>query len=441
MPTKEKKDGKLNIWLQAKVQAVKEWYNRDDNFLRVVRFPGTKLPLMDVLINFFKLFTKGRTVDRAAGVAFNFFLALFPLILFFFTLIPYIPIPNLYERVMLVLDDFLVPSGTMDYVKETIDGIMNQPHDGLLSLSIVLCLVFGSSGIVAVFNGFRNVYADYLTSRDLGLKGWIIQRLFAIIMLIIIGALLVVSVLLISLGGTALQFLVSHDIIEGGSFTFFLFNVLRWVIGVFALCFAVSLLYYFGNVRFNEHYRKELRVPRANGKKYREFVIFSPGAILATTLFVLSTVAFNTYISNFSRYNVLYGSIGTLIILMLWIWIIAILVLAGNDLNSGIRRGYDKLSDAENEIHQREIVIEDLKKHIKSYQTANEYRSERIEDLKKSIEEKNAMVQNLEEENKDYELIIKAYQEFAEYERKRSDDQYKLDFELKAKIETKDEPS
>ena len=441
MPTKEKKDGKLNIWLQAKVQAVKEWYNRDDNFLRVVRFPGTKLPLMDVLINFLKLFTKGRTVDRAAGVAFNFFLALFPLILFFFTLLPYIPIPNLYDRVMLALDDFLVPSGTMDYVKETIDGIMNQPHDGLLSLSIVLCLVFGSSGVVAVFNGFRNVYADYLTPKDLGLKGWVIQRLFAIIMLIIIGALLVVSVLLISLGGTALGFLVSHDIIEGGSFTFFLFNVLRWVIGVFALCFAVSLLYYFGNVRFNEHYRKELRVPRANGKKYREFVIFSPGAIMATTLFVLSTVAFNTYISNFSRYNVLYGSIGTLIILMLWIWIIAILVLAGNDLNSGIRRGYDKLSDAENEIRQREIVIEDLKKHIQSYQNAKEYRVQRIEELKKSIEEKNALVQNLEEENKDYDLIIKAYQKFAEYERKRSDDQYNLDFELKTEIETQDKPS
>jgi membrane protein len=441
MPTKEKKDGKLNIWLQAKIQVVKEWYNRDDNFLRVVRFPGTKLPLMDVLINFLKLFTKGRTVDRAAGVAFNFFLALFPLILFFFTLLPYIPIPNLYDRVMLALDDFLVPSGTMDYVKETIDGIMNQPHDGLLSLSIVLCLVFGSSGVVAVFNGFRNVYADYLTSKDLGMKGWVIQRLFAIIMLIIIGALLVLSVLLISLGGTALGFLVSHDIIEGGSFTFFLFNVLRWVIGIFALCFAVSLLYYFGNVRFNEHYRKELRVPRANGKKYREFVIFSPGAIMATALFVLSTVAFNTYISNFSRYNVLYGSIGTLIILMLWIWIIAILVLAGNDLNSGIRRGYDKLSDAENEIRQREIVIEDLKKHIQSYQNAKEYRVQRIEELKKSIEEKNALVQNLEEQNKDYDLIIKAYQKFAEHERKRSDDQYNLDFELKTEIETQDKLS
>ena len=109
----EKKDGKLKTWLKDKEDAIKAWYNRDDNFLRVVRFPGTKLPLMDVLIDFFKLFTKGRTVDRAAGVAFNFFVALFPLILFFFTLVPYIPIPHLYDRVMMALDDFLLPSGTL----------------------------------------------------------------------------------------------------------------------------------------------------------------------------------------------------------------------------------------------------------------------------------------------------------------------------------------
>ena len=188
MSKTEKKDSKLKLWLQAKIQVAKEWYNRDDNILRIVRFPGTKLPLMDVLINFFKSFVNGRTIDRAAGVAFNFFVALFPLILFFFTIIPYIPIPRLYDRLMLALDDFLLPSGTMDYVKETIDGIMNQPHDGLLSISVVMCLVFGSSGVVAVFNGFRNVYADYLSSKKLGLKGWIVQRLFAILMLIIIGA-------------------------------------------------------------------------------------------------------------------------------------------------------------------------------------------------------------------------------------------------------------
>lgn len=426
MTNKEKKNSKLSLWLTAKNDAAKAWYNRDDNFLRIVRFPGTKLPMMDVLIDFVKLFTKGRTVDRAAGVAFNFFLALSPLILFFFTLIPYIPIPHLYERVMMALDDFLLPSGTLDYVKDTIDGIMNQSHEGLLSISVVMCLVFGSSGVVAFFNGFRNVYANYISSKGLTLRDWMVQRMFAVAMLLIIGALLVVSVMLISLGGTALKWLVAQEIVQGGSFTFFLFSVLRWVIGVFALCFGIAILYYFGNVKFDEHYRVERKRPGREGQKYREFVIFSPGALLATTLFVLATVGFNVYISNFSRYNVLYGSIGTLIILMLWIWIIAILILAGNDLNSGIRRSNDKLSAAESANRRREIVIEDLKKHIRVYQTDIEYRNQRIESLKKSIEEQSLLIADMEEKNHDYELIIKTYEEFAEHERKRSDEQYSL---------------
>ena len=271
------------MWVKRKYDALREWYHKEDNFLKVVRFPGTRLPLLDVVTDFIKLFTKGRTIDRAAGVAFNFFVALFPLLLFFFTLIPYIPIPHLYERVMMLIKDFLIPSGTLDFVTDTIDGIMNQPHEGLLSISILLCVVFGSSGIVAFFNGFRNVYANYVSDKGLTLKGWIIQRIFAILMLIIIGALIMLSILLISLGGMALKLLATNEIITEGKFLFYLFSVLRWIVAIFALCFGIAILYYFGNVRFNEHYRKQLKRPRRNGKKYREFVIFSPGTILATT--------------------------------------------------------------------------------------------------------------------------------------------------------------
>jgi hypothetical protein len=195
------------------------------------------------------------------------------------------------------------------------------------------------------------------------------------------------------------------------------------------------MLYYFGNVRFNEHYRKELKHPRKNGKKYREFVIFSPGTILATTLFVLGTVAFNTYISNFSRYNVLYGSIGTLIILLLWIWVVAILILAGNDLNSGMRREDMKLSSVEDANRRKKIVIEDLRKHIQAYQVANERCEARIGELKKSLEERQALIHDLEEKQKDYELIIKTYQEYAEQERKSSDEGYNIGFDEKAEAE------
>lgn len=427
MSDKEKKDSRIYLWIEAKVDSARKWYRRDDNVLRVVRFPGTGVPLLDVLIDFVKLFTKGRTTDRAAGVAFNFFLALFPLILFFFTLIPYIPIPHLYERVMMALDSFLIPSGTMNYVKETIDGIMNRPHDGLLSLSIFLSLVFGSGGIVAIFNGFRNVYADYVSAKRMKPKDWIVQRLFAILMLLIIGALILFSVLLISLGGTGLHYLVDHEILEGGSFAYFLFNILRWVVSVFALCLGISLLYYFGNVPFKEHYRVKRKQKGPSGQTlYREFVIFSPGCILATTLFVLGTVGFNIYIANFSRYNVLYGSIGTLIILMLWIWIVAILILTGNDLNSGIRRSMDKLSEGEDNIRRREVVIDDLKRNIMACQTNNEMQLEKIEVARKVIENQNALIQNLEEQVKNNELIIKAYMEFVELEREKAAEYYGL---------------
>jgi membrane protein len=243
-------------------------------------------------------------------------------------------------------------------------------------------------------------------------------------MLIIIGLLLVVSVLLISLGGMALKFLATHEIIQGRSFMFLMFSLLRWVVAIFALCVAIAMLYYFGNVKFGEHYRKELKRPNRKGRKYREFVIFSPGTIMATTLFVLGTVAFNTYISNFSRYNALYGSIGTLIILLLWIWVVAILILAGNELNSSIRRNADKLSETETQNRRKEIVIEDLRKHIQTYQAANEYRQGRINDIKKRIEEQNAVIQSLEEQSKDYELIIRAYEEYVEHERRSTDNQY-----------------
>ena len=418
MSEEKKKHGKLATWFKTRYASLKAWYAKDDNVLRIVRFPGTKLPLLDVLRDFVKLFTKGRTMDRAAGVAFNFFVALFPLILFFFTLIPYIPIPHLYERVMMLIKDFLLPSGTLDFVTETIDGIMNQPHDGLLSISILLCVVFGSSGVVAFFNGFRNVYANYIHDKGLSLKGWIMQRILAIVMLIVIGVLIVLSILLISLGGTGLKFLVTNDIISKGKFVFILFNILRWVIAVFALCFGIALLYFFGNYSFNEHYRKELKKPTRKGKRFREFVVFSPGTILATTLFVFGTIAFNTYISNFSRYNVLYGSIGTLIILLLWIWVIYILILAGNDLNSGIRRESDRLSAEEDKTRRKEIVVDALRKQIQNYERAKSNRNIRINNLRKEMEECQALVEKLQEDNKDSELLIKAFSDFVEQEMK-----------------------
>ena len=412
---KKKEKGKIVAWVKAKTDDLRAWYYKDDNIIRVLRFPGTKLPFLDVLMTFFKNFTKGRTLDRAAGVAFNFFLALFPLILFFFTLIPYIPIPNLEDRVMMYLQTSFLPSGTLDFVDNTIDGIMNQSHEGLLSVSIVLCLLFGSSGVVAFFRGFRNVYADFIVAKKLTLKDWLVQRVFAIAMLLILGALIVVSIVLISVGGLGLKMLVEQEILRSG-FVILLFNFLRWSITVFSLCLTVATLYYFGNVKFGEHYRKERKHVAAGKKKYREFVLFSPGSILAMSLFIIATYGFNIYIKNFSRYNALYGSIGTLIVLMLWVWIIAIVVLAGNDLNSGIRRESDRLSAGEDNGRKKQIVVEDLKRHIQTKMRESESRDRKIASLQGQMQEKQKLIDRLTEENRDANLIIKTYNDFVKQE-------------------------
>ncbi len=282
------------------------------NYLRILVLPGFGgMPLYDVLVFFLNSFTKGRLVDRAAAVAFNFFLALFPLILFFFTLIPYIPIPYLYEQILGLLKEFLLPSGAFDFLVDTINGIMNQPHGGLLSLSVVLCLWFGSSGVSAIFNGFKNAYMDYRS------YGWIKQRFYSLILLVILGMLIFMSIALITFGNIPLGILERKEIVTH-QFGLWALNAVRWLLSVFNLMLSVSLLYFFGN------------------KSQKRFKLFTPGTLLSTGLFILATVGFNIYISNFSRYNALYGSIGTLIVFLMWLWILAIVILTGNELNNSI---------------------------------------------------------------------------------------------------------
>lgn len=279
--------------------------------LRLFVLPGFRgMPLYDVLVFFVRNCFKGRLTDRAAAVAFNFFLALFPLILFVFTLIPYLPFPDLKAQVLEQISNFL-PAGTFDWVYDTIESIMHQPHSGLMSASILMAFVFGSSGISAIFDGFKNVYMDLDTF------SWVKQRFHALCVLFIIGILILLSIAFISFGRTAITAVLRVVGVER-IIVFHALNFFRWLVTVaFVMC-SISLLYFFGN---------------ADKSRYH---FFSPGSLLATVLFIMATVGFDIYISNFSKYNALYGSIGTLIILMMWIWIVAIVILCGNDLNSTI---------------------------------------------------------------------------------------------------------
>lgn len=284
-----------------------------ESVLRLVKLPGFGgVPLYDVLVYFIRGFTQVNLIDRAAAVAFYVFLALFPAILFLFTLLPYFPLQGITQNVLEALQSFL-PPGTYESVASTINQIMSIQHGGLMSIGLLLAFYFSTSAISSFFRGFN------MGDSEFGQLPFFKIQLYSILVMIMFVLLLVVSIALITAGQRILPIFFTK-IHFYNSFVVLLINILRWLIVIFALIIAMSLLYYFGN-------------PRA-----KKFKLFTPGSLLFAGLFIVGTMLFNFYISNISTYNLLYGSIGGLIIFVIWIYFNCILILIGYELNKSITK-------------------------------------------------------------------------------------------------------
>jgi len=268
------------------------------------------IPFYDVSLFFFKGMQKGSITQRASSLSFNFFLALFPAIIFFFTLIPYLPITNFQTTLFEILQTFL-PSNAFETVKSTISDIITNKRSGLLSVGFIMTLYFATNGVNAIIEAFNHTYHTVET------RSWIRQRLISLFLVIILSVLLIISILLITIGSFVLNYLVDYGILKG-QLTIYLLFASRWIILLAMLFFGVSFLYYF-----------------APAKK-KTFRFISAGSTLATILTLIATLGFNYYVANFSKYNALYGSIGTLIIVLMWIYFNAIILLIGFELNASI---------------------------------------------------------------------------------------------------------
>ena len=302
---------KVNI---EKIKAKVDYYRqRLESVLRLIIIPGFEgVPLYDVLVYFIRGFTKVNLVDRAAAVAFNVFLALFPMILFLFTLIPYLPLQGVTTNLLEALQEIL-PPGTYESVANTIKEIMSIEHGGLMSIGLLLAFYFSTSAISSFFRGFN------MGDKEFGQVSFIKEQFYSILVMIMFVALLLLSIVLMTMGQRLLSvFFVKIHFYN--DFVIFLINLLRWLIAIFALIVAMSLLYHFGD-------------PRS-----KKFKLFTPGTLLFTGLFIVGTLLFNFYISNISTYNVLYGSIGGLIIFVMWIYFNCILILVGYELNKSIAK-------------------------------------------------------------------------------------------------------
>jgi len=295
-----------------------EDYIRNSRIFRVFRIITKKIilpgfdgmPLYDVIIFFVRGLMDGAITTRASSIAFKFFLAIFPAIIFVFTLIPYIPIHN-FQKTLLDTLQASVPDNFYSLLSSTITDIISRQNGGLLSFGFIMALYFSSNGILGVIVAFNK------TSHSIETRKWWQQYMISIVLTVILVLIVVVSTGLILMGTIGMKYLITAHILKK-SLVLYLIKYGRWIIVLLMVFFGASFLYYLGPA-------KKLR-----------FRFISAGSTLATLLFIATTSGFNYYVNNFARYNALYGSIGTIIVIMMWLYLNSIALLVGFELNASI---------------------------------------------------------------------------------------------------------
>lgn len=287
------------------------------NITKERSLPGLgSVPVYYVGYYFTSTLKKGALATKASSLAFNFFLAVFPAILFLFSLIPFV-LPEEYLFTLLDQIRTVLPVAIREEVMETL-SFFSEKQEGVLFFNIMLALYFASNGIVNLMTQFNSTY---LFKEE---QIWWKQRLMAIGLVIILTVLILTAVLLTSFTHLFMEFAIDQGYING-TVNWILINTSRWII-VFALFyFAISFLYYFGPA------------------KRKSWTFFSAGSSVATIMIIISSIAFSFYITHFSRYNAIYGSIGTIVIIMLYFQLNSFILLLGYELNASIRKG--KIND------------------------------------------------------------------------------------------------
>ena len=281
---------------------------------RHIKIPGFQgLPLYDVALFFFRGLNKGDIQMRARSASFSFFLALFPAVIFLFTLIPYIPIDGFQDR-LLVLIQALLPANTYQASYQTIEDIIRHQRGGLLSFGFVFALYVSTNGVFALLKGFSQTYHARESRSPFRLR-------IASLVLTLVFAFLIFMVIAMIIGSEIAAKYIIQKKIMGTRLPLFLLNTGRWLI-LAGLCFtAISLLYSYGMSRPSRSIR---------------WKFVTAGSTLATILVIATSLGFNYFITHFGQFNKIYGSIGTLIVILSWIFFNVLQLIIGFELNASI---------------------------------------------------------------------------------------------------------
>ncbi|TXE13927.1 YihY/virulence factor BrkB family protein [Seonamhaeicola algicola] len=283
-------------------------------FFKKIKLPGLEgLSFYDLLELYIIGIVKGALTTRASAIAFSFFMALFPFLLFVLFIIPYIPVEGFKGEFLVFLESFLPPNTSDFFINNIFENIDQSQRGGLLSSVFVLSIALMANGVNAVFSGFEYSYHEQLT------RNVFKQYLYALGIALILAFLLILTIAFLGyfqiyvVQGLLNAFAVDAQNVFWANFAQYLFFVAM-------IYLATATLYYFGT------------------HEGRNSKFFSVGALFTTLLIMLSSYLFGIYIENFAQYNKLYGSIGALLILLFYLWLNANILLLGYELNASLNK-------------------------------------------------------------------------------------------------------
>lgn len=268
------------------------------------------LSIYEVIASLVYEFSRDSLASKASALAYSFMLALFPGIIFLFTLIPYVPVDN-FQKSLLNLLSTILPYNAYMALQATIEDIIKNQNLSLLSVGFVTALYFATNGVSTLMKAFNR------SSLEIEKRSWFKRHLIALNLTLVISISLLIAIVVMIAGQHVINLLQAH-LASKSNFWTYLLTLSRWIIIVTIFFTTISLLYRYG----------------PSHKLKWKFV--SPGSVLATALAILTSLGFTYYINNFSSYNKIYGSIGTLIVVMLWLYLNSLILLIGFELNASI---------------------------------------------------------------------------------------------------------
>jgi membrane protein len=277
------------------------------------------IPISQVFSFVLKGFRKGFLVTRASSIAFNLLMAFLPASIFLFTLIPFIPVHN-FQKELIKLFENILPSNAFNYLEATIIDIVTRKSRVLLIFMFLATVLFSTNGIHAIIHAF------VVSAHSFKTRSWIHQRKISVVLLMIVIFMTFAGGILLIYEKVAVNRLVEYHIIKR-ALVIDILIFLKWIIIILLVFLTISFLYYYAPA------------------KRTGFRFVSAGSTLATFLFILTSLGFSAYVNKFGQYNKLYGSIGTLMVILIWLYLNSIAILIGFELNVSIKAAQDEESD------------------------------------------------------------------------------------------------